>query len=61
MKKASQYKSNEFGKYIDDRITYQCANVFDVVKELWQEIQELKQDLAMYQEVYCESRKDKKK
>ena len=50
MKKPREYKADEFGKYCDDRITKDYANVFDVVKELWAEIQELKQDLASYQE-----------
>lgn len=50
MKKPREYKANEFGKYCDDRITKDGSNVFDVVKELWNEIQELKQDLASYQE-----------
>ena len=49
MKKPREYKADEFGKYCDDRIT-KDTNVFDVVKELWQEVQELKQDLSSYQE-----------
>lgn len=48
--KPREYKADEFGKYCDDRITKDGSNVFDVVKELWQEVQELKQDLASYQE-----------
>lgn len=60
MKKPRQYKSKEFAEYIDDRITLQSANVFDVVKELWQEIQELKQDLASYQEVFEQLKEQKK-
>ena len=40
MKKPREYKADEFGKYCDDRITKDGANVFDVVKELWQEVQE---------------------
>lgn len=50
MKKPREYKADEFGKYCDDRITKDGANVFDVVKELWQEIQKLKQDLSSCQE-----------
>lgn len=50
MKKPREYKADEFGEYCDDRITKDGANVFDVVKELWNEIQELKQDLSSYQE-----------
>lgn len=51
MKKPRQYKSNEFSQYCNDRITTLGTNVFDIVKELWREIQELKQDLASYKEV----------
>ena len=50
MTKPRFYKS--LSEYVDNRITTNRANVFDIVKELWQEIQELKQDLASYQEVY---------
>ena len=50
MKKPREYKSDEFSQYCDDRITKDGANVFDVAKELWQEVQELKQDLSSYQE-----------
>lgn len=59
MKKPRQYKSNEFAEYCEDRITVNRANVFELVKELWQEIQLLKQDLAMYQEVYNEKKANK--
>ena len=45
-----QLKKDDIVSYCDDRITKDGANVFDVVKELWQEVQELKQDLASYQE-----------
>ena len=54
MKKPRQYKSTEFAEYCEDRITINRANVFELVKELWQEIQELKQDLASYQEIVKE-------
>ena len=50
MKKPREYKATEFGKYCDDRICKNGARVSDVVKELWHEIQELKQDLSSYQE-----------
>lgn len=50
MKKPREYKADEFGKYCDDRITKECYGVFNIVKELWQEVQELKQDLSSYQE-----------
>lgn len=50
MKKPREYKADEFGQYCDDRICKNGARVSDVVKELWDEIQELKQDLSSYQE-----------
>ena len=49
MKKPRFYKS--LSEYVDNRITTNKANDFDIVKELWQEVQELKQDLSMYQEI----------
>lgn len=52
MKKPREYKASEFDKYCDYRISRKGLSVFEIVKELWQEIQELKQDLASYQEVY---------
>lgn len=52
MKKPREYKASKFGEYCDYRITIKGYSVFEIVKELWQEMQELKQDLASYQEVY---------
>ena len=52
MKKPRFYKS--LSEYVDNRITTNKANDFDIVKELWQEVQELKQDLSMYQEIVIE-------
>lgn len=58
MKKPREYKASNFAEYCDYRITIKGYNVFEIVEELWQEIQELKQDLASYQEVYGKEQND---
>ena len=58
MKKIRHYKSNELDKFCDSCIA-SGSNGMDIVRCLWQEIQELKQDLAMYQEVYNEKKEQK--
>lgn len=50
MKKPREYKADEFGQYCDDRINKECFGAFNIVGELWLEIQELKQDLSAFQE-----------
>ena len=51
MKKIRQYKPNELDKFCDACIASGSTGM-DIVRCLWQEIQELKQDLASYKEVY---------
>ena len=55
VKRIREYKANELGQFCDTCMT-NGSNTTDIIQYLWQEIQELKQDLAMYQEVYNEKK-----
>lgn len=50
MKKPREYKANEFKQYHDNRINKEYYGLYNIILELWQEVQELKQDLSDFQE-----------
>ncbi len=50
IKKIREYKANELNKFVDSCIVKGSESI-DIVNYLWQEIQELKQDLENYEKM----------